>query len=65
MQEFNYVVYVNEEIASSTTHEAINRKRVYLCKPVTYFRGRKVGRIQNELSVSTHQRVENLTPQLR
>ena len=31
-----YVVYYNEKIASSATHEAIDRKEVDLGKPETY-----------------------------
>ena len=35
MEPYQYVVYF-QEIASSSTHEAINRKLVYLRKPATY-----------------------------
>ena len=59
MQSSAYVVYSNEEIVSSATHEAINEEDVSLSKQVSYFREWKVERTQNERSVSTHQRVES------
>ena len=64
MQQFSYVVYVDEEIASST-HEAINQERVNLSKPVTYFRSRKVDRTLHERGMSTHPGVEKRLTSLR
>ena len=65
MRPHSYVEYFNQEIASSTAHEAINKKKVDLSKPVTYFSWRKVGRTQHERGMSTHQRVENRIAQLK
>ena len=59
MQETQYVVYFNEEVASTATHEAINKKEVSLSKPVTYFRLWRVEQSQHDGSVSTHQIVES------
>ena len=36
MRPYSYVVYFNQEKASSATHEAIDREEVDLRKPVTY-----------------------------
>ena len=38
MRATQYVVYFNQETASTATHKVINKEKVAICKPVNYFR---------------------------
>ena len=50
-----FVVYFNdEETASPDINEAMEQKRVHLRKSLSYFRERRMGRAQNEGSLSTY-----------
>ena len=53
-----FIVY-HKETASAVTHKAIDKKVVFLSKPVTYFREWTVEWSQDDGSVSTHQGVES------
>ena len=59
MRARQYVLYFNQETASTVTQKAINKKEVSLSRLVTYFSGWTVEWSQDDGSVSTHQRVES------